>query len=338
MTTAYTLVFDHLDGDRRIPPLQVAGSGPADLAQIVHWHARGRLGTRRVDVLVHPKTLHGTVRSHGVVVGAFSLTAAEAAPAPVETTSNAPEHLRHGWVLDDVERIAWGVASSDRWHRGMPVQERHDHARYGVLCHVLAADEPPAEYDLFRAGLAEISRVVQSELRFKGRDDESGYGFIPRAAAYWHRPPENTMEERVVERLALHQALPLLTTGQRQALMALAACEDYQRAADALRVTQSSLHARLAGGRARFVAAWFEHESPPPRRRRDRRIYARSGLDSLGRKRVTVSQLQQARARRENGELLREIAPDLGITPQALGALLRGVHKPAPDPTQAGAA
>ena len=338
----YRLCFDRLDGDARIRPLTIEGETPAGLAQAVHRHARGYLGSRSVDIHLDEDTLTGSVLRNSHVVGEFTLTPAQAAQPQPEQTSSAPGHIRHGRTLDDVDRIAWGVATSDRWHAGTPLAERHDHARHGIVVHLLSADQPPADYDLYRAGLAEITRAVHAEIRFKGHqdtaDERGEFGFLPQAARYWNPPAASPLEERIVERIALHQVWPLLTGRQRQALAALAACGDYQQAADALDLNLKAFDMRLAKGRSRLAAVWFEHETPPKRRGKDRRVSTRSGRDSAGRPRVTVSQLEQVRTRRARGELLRDIAPDYGITRQALGRLLRGVHQPAPDPVPVGEA
>ncbi|MFJ8929293.1 hypothetical protein ACIRLA_22210 [Streptomyces sp. NPDC102364] len=334
--TEYTLHFDRLGGDTGVGARSVAGETAAELAQAVHRHARGYLAGRRVDVRLSEEMLTGEIVSHGVTIGAFHLAPAVTPSAPPETTSDAVGHVRHGFTLDDVERIAWGVAaSSDRWHRATPVGERHDHARYGIVVHLLAADAPPTDRDLYTAGLAEINRAVHSEFTAVGRtdtaDERGEFGYLPQVARYWHQAVTNPVEERVLERLALAQVWPLLTDLQRGALATLASCGDYEQAATALGVKLSALDMRLAAGRRKVAAAWFEHETPPRRRRKDRRVATRSRLDSLGRSRITVSQLEEVRERRHRGELIREIAADFGITPQALGRLLLGINRPAPD-------
>lgn len=337
---SHTLYFDHLDGDTNIGPRTVSGTTPAELAQAVHRHARGYLGGRRVDVHLDEDTLTGTIVSHGQTVGEFALTATPPAAPPVEVSSDEVGHLRHGWTVDAIDGLAWGVATSDRWHRATPLDERHDHARYGILTHLLAAEEPPAEYDLYRAGVAEIDRAVTAERQFFGRrhrPDENGeFGYIPQAARYWAHTPQS-LEDRVIERLALGQVWPQADRPQQQALAALAACGDYEQAADALGLSRSALTVRLRRGRAAITAAWFEHETPPRRRSNDRRVSSRSGRDRKGRPRITASQLDEARARHEAGETLREIAPDYGLARPSLGALLRGDRKPAPDPVEAAA-
>lgn len=329
--TEYTLHFDHLDGDTGIGPRDVEGDTAADLAQAVHRHARGYLGSRQIDIHVDAEALTGDVIRHGATVGTFRMLPIDDAPAPrEEVVCSSPGHIRHGWTVDDVGRLAWGVAATDAWNRAMTAGERYDHARYGIVTHLLSSDETPSRHDLYRAGQAEISSAAYAELRYKGVDDKQDYGTVPRAAAYWHTSAANPVEERVIERIALHQVWPLLTRRQAQALSTVAACDDYQQAVEALGVTERSLAGRLLEARRKVTTAWFEHETPPRRRRSQ--SPARSGLDSLGRKRITVSQLEQARNRQYAGETLRAIAPDFGITPQALGALLRGDRKPAPDP------
>lgn len=331
---AYTLYFNHLDGDTSIGPRTVEGDTPADLAQAVHRHARGYLGSRTIGIHLDEETLTGSVTRNSTAVGEFTLLATTAPSPLAEVTSDGIGHLRHGWTIEHVDGLAWGVATSDRWHSATPLEEKHDHARYGILTHLLSVGEPPASHDLYRAGLAEIGRAVTADNQFYGRrhtaDEHGNFGHIPQAARYWTHTPQ-TLEDRVIERIALTQVWPLADDRQRQAIAALAACGDYEQAAAAIGVQRSALTKRLRGGRTAITAAWFEHETPPRRRSNDRRVSARSGLDSTGRPRITVSQLDEARARHEAGEVLRKIAPDYGITKAALGRLLRGDRQPAPD-------
>jgi DNA-directed RNA polymerase specialized sigma24 family protein len=389
----YWLSFDHLDGDRSIRPLPVSGAGPAELAQAVHRHARGRLGVRSVDVHLDSRTLTGTVLRANTSVGVFRLEAEDVFPAagnPVEQGSL----FLHGYTLHDLHHLARHAVHTDRWHRAGDIEDRFDAAWHAIVEQLLTAKEPPTRNDLLWAGRQGCDDEVRQQQRAHGYNHHlPGTGTRPRFESYWFTASAHTHspENGVVERHALRQIWPRLTPRQRQALTALAACGDYQLAAAHLGVTEGTFQVLISRARRRFLQLWHEGERPSRMWGTDRRVGSRTaGVPAATkrraatravvrrtgrpvrelvhgrastytnhecrcgpctqaatdaarekgrrngakpRRRVTVSQLADIRARHENGETIKAIAADVGFSPNHLSGLLSGRRKPAPDPS-----
>ncbi len=90
---------------------------------------------------------------------------------------------------------------------------------------------------------------------------------------YWRAVarPADGPEERLVERLALAQIWPRLTSASRNALTALAVYDDHQRAAAALGISYKAFVSRISEGRSQFLALWHDGETPSRPWVRDRR-------------------------------------------------------------------
>lgn len=257
------------------------------------------------------------------------------AAIPVRQPEQTRAPVRHGYSLAAIDRIVTlGIMRSYGWRAG-DVEERTAAARLAVIEHLYGACDPPTREDLVNTARAADHDHVGAEMREHGvQRAERGGGVAPNFERYWWGAAHNTPshENGIVERVAVHQILPALTGAQRDAVDALADCQDYQLAAKALRIGASALDMRLASARARFGALWFEGETPQRRVRRDRRVWSRTGTDGSGRRRLTVSQVERVRERKHAGELVRDMAAELGVAPQTLHALLRGAKRPAPDP------
>jgi DNA-directed RNA polymerase specialized sigma24 family protein len=195
--------------------------------------------------------------------------------------------LRHGFTLDDLDRLAKAASKRAFASRGLTPADRLDAAWGGILELVYAASDPPTTLGLLRAGSAAIHRAERAERRVHGLDtrDYGRIGPIPRYAAYWLAPRHNpTPEELVVDPTALRQILPQLSSLQQEALFALAAFGSYQEAADALGITYHTLADRLRRGRQRFFELWCEHQTPCRRWGNDRR----AGRDRRSRDNITA--------------------------------------------------
>lgn len=259
-------------------------------------------------------------------------------PETVHEQSSEPAHpadVRHGYTLAAIDRIVTlGIMRSYGWRAG-DIEERAANARAAVLEHLYQSTEAPSRNDLVNTAREADHDHVGAEMREHGiQRAERGGGIAPNFERYWWGAGRNTPspEHGIVERTALYQILPTLTGKQRDAVDALADCQDYQSAAKALGIKNTALDMRLAKARDRFKELWFEGETPPRMRHRDRRVWSRAGTDPVGRPRLTVSQVERIRARKYAGELVRDMAAEFGITPQTLHALLRGAKRPAPDP------
>lgn len=242
-------------------------------------------------------------------------------------TADTP--VAHGYTVRDIEHITRLVLRLDRWYTAADGEERYDAVWFGIVEHLLTAAEPPTRNELLRAGTEASDARVKDEMRTHGRDTRVIGRRMPRFYAYWR--PSNTPgpENGVVDRLAVQQIWPLLQPRQQQALTALAATGDYERAAAVLGVTLGTLSVLISGGRRRFYAWWHEHEEPSRQWRTDRRVRSRDGRDHLGRRRLSTAQVDAYRHRHHNGESLKALAGECGLSATALSQLIRGRSKPA---------
>jgi hypothetical protein len=187
------------------------------------------------------------------------------------------EGLLWGYTIRDIDRAARAAVVADR-SRGMDQHTAYDIAWEGIVTALCEAEQAPHWNDLVNAGWQAIYTEVRQGNRMRGIP-EAVRGFdaasIPRFVRYWGSTPTPSHEERIVERRALAEILPALTDVQQSALAALAARGDYQAAADLLDIDYKALVARVNAGRRRFLAAWFQHETPPKTRRTDRRVGSR---------------------------------------------------------------
>jgi hypothetical protein len=177
--------------------------------------------------------------------------------------------LRHGYTLADLHDTARlavhtaGTMASD-WH------ERYDTAYSAIAEHLYAAEHWPARHDLVRVGQLAIYSVVTSDrhhhgyYRHKTIGNAAGPCSSPAFLTFWWDASGNTgsCESVVVERLALRQIFNLLNSRQREVLMALAIYEDYQAAAAALGLPQSTYKSYISKARKMFFALWHEGEEP----------------------------------------------------------------------------
>lgn len=301
---------------------------PDRLAQEVHRHARGAIGGRRVDVHLNPRDLTGHVMSSGASLAQFTLTETPEPAAPT-TASNG----LHGYTIDDIQHLARLVLRMDRWHTAGDIDDRYDAVRFAIVEHLLTAKTPPTRGELLRAGTTASDQTVRDSMRTHGRDTRTTGQAMPMFLRYWNTAPTASPENPVVERQALAQIWPRLRLSEQKALEALAATGDYQQAAAACGVTHATFTVLISTARRRFLRCWHEHETPSRIWRTDRRVNSRTGRDHLGRPRLTARQVDSYRARYLNGETLRSLAGECGLSATGLSRLINGKTKPAPDPS-----
>ncbi|MFI0156165.1 hypothetical protein [Streptomyces lydicus] len=238
--------------------------------------------------------------------------------------------FRHGYTLGDLDRITRIVIRTDRWRTDMHLDDRYDAIRFAVIEHLLTTDEPPTRHDLVYIGQRASDTYVSQEMHHRGYDPRQpgrGPAGLPGFQRYWQGSGRAPWDERVVERIALTQVWPCLTTVQQQAVTALAVADDHQAAASMLGVPYPTYAARLRKGRQRVLEVWHEHETPRPQKR-DKRVLARSGTRQ-GRRLLTEADLETLRDRQEDGATLRQLASETGYSAGALCNLLRGKRRPA---------
>lgn len=194
--------------------------------------------------------------------------------------------IRYGLTLADLDRLARTACTADRSLAG-DMTTRFDIARSAIALALIEADTPPTWHELVRAGWQAIYADIREARHMYGipRDDtSSGVCSASRYATYWRPIQDDPVEDRLVEALAVHQILDMLTDPYRDAVTALAVHGDYQAAADALGITYRALVGRLRTARRQARAWWFAPETAPPSRGTDRRVgaYGRQLADCCG--------------------------------------------------------
>lgn len=184
---------------------------------------------------------------------------------------SAAVELRHGYTLADLHAIARlavhvaGYGASD-W------RERYDTAYSAIAEGLYAAEHWIARPTLVQAGQLAIYEVTATHRRHHGYYKAKTFGADHGAAsspaflAYWWNTcgaiPTPSCEGRVVERMSLNQIMPMLSEGQRDAILALAAHGTYQAAAEAMGMSQVAFKSQISRARRRFLAWWHEGEEP----------------------------------------------------------------------------
>lgn len=185
-------------------------------------------------------------------------------------------HVRHGYSLADLHRLAVAACRADR-SLASDAHTRYDVAWSAIAEHLAAADEPPGRHELVQVGWQAIYAEVR-EMRhmfgFRDKDGTTETASSPRYRAYWHQGPQ-WLEDGIVERLAVPQVVAQVPEVYRAALVALAVHGDYQAAADALGLKYSTLSQRLTVARRTARRLWFAPETAPPIKGTDRRIGSR---------------------------------------------------------------
>lgn len=256
----------------------VTGDTPTELAAAIHQHARGILGGQ-ADVHIDPETLTGTVRRAGADAATFTLTPVEQdRTAAIDST--APDHVAHGYTMRDLDRAARAACTADR-SLSSNISIRYDLAWSDIGEHLVTADQPPTWQELVRVGWQAIYQDVKAVRRLYGVDSTGRSGEVasaPRFVAYWTHVATDAAGEGLIERLAVHQVLATLPEHQRQAVVALATQDDYQKAAHSLGLKYATLTARIRHGRRAFRTLWFSPETAPPTKGTDRRVASRAGI------------------------------------------------------------
>lgn len=246
------------------------------------------------------------------------------------TLHPADEPLRHGYTYRQLTQHARMALALDRWHTS-DTTDRYAAVLGQIVETVLTADVRPTPRELVDHGVRASDRHVADDMHHRGYDPRNlaaGSAALPGFLRYWQQSGRTPWDERLVERLTLTQIWPELTLAQQQAVMALALTGDHEQAAASLGLTLGAFSGRLKKARHRVNALWYEHETPPTRRRRDKRVLSRTGTWN-GRRLLTEQDLDRLRDRRAEGATLRQLAAETGYAAGTLCNLLNGKRRPA---------
>lgn len=180
--------------------------------------------------------------------------------------------LTHGFSLADVDRAARKSVKMRRRiqpHSRIGLEEEERTAWFGIVQYLYECGcgtgtrtrtSEPTFIDLLRAGTAEISDATKAHLRYVSRDKTGEWS--PNFRKFWLPPRRDKhytsdgFSDQLCDRLALREALGVLTAQQYQAIAALAAFDTRREAADALGITLRVLDTRVANARRIIKEVW----------------------------------------------------------------------------------
>ena len=276
--------------------------------------------------------------------------------------------LRHGYTLAQVSQLSVQAVRRQHFHQAADFDDRVEVAWHAMIEHIYSATELPAERDVMYAGWRAISAHVRGDEQFRGRNRRDWYGGVTAGfERYWWTTARNTPgpEERVTEQVALAQIWPMLRPVHRQVLAALAAHDDYGRAAAALGKSRRTFTSQVGKARRAFFDLWHQGETPSRPWGHDRRRTTTGGGATITYRAITARRANRARSiartsgrprkarrpsplradlgisaveltrRYENGQSIRQLATSLGCSYEVIrqhllaqGAQLRPMGRP----------
>lgn len=174
--------------------------------------------------------------------------------------------IRHGYNLADLEMLARAAVAA-AYSQVQDYLDRYDTAWFAIVEALYTAEQRPEPWQLKHAGVTAVNREGQDHGRHHGHDrrtPEAGYEAARGFLRYWELDsrPTGSCEERVCDQLALWQIWPTLSETHRAVLLALAAHEDQQAAANAVDKSYGCFGSHLKDARRGFLKLWHEGEEP----------------------------------------------------------------------------
>lgn len=196
--------------------------------------------------------------------------------------------VAHGYTMRDLDHFVHIGITRNAWYNACDREERYAAGWHAAVELLYTTDEPPTPQDLIRAAWYTADNLTCRTAEERGIPRPRGDAYagridMPRWHAYWETICRHTgsPEEFVVERTALEQIWPQLTPGQQAALQALAVHDSYESAAAALGLNYQAFFQQVAKARRRFLALWWEGETPRRGWRDRRRSTAETQLHSV---------------------------------------------------------
>lgn len=266
--------------------------------------------------------------------------------------------LVHGYTMARIDRLSHDAATRARWVASLldPVDAREEAWR-GIIELLFSERERPTEWMLIQAGSLAIAERVNVDLRDRGlRQVKGGTGYedAPRFNSYWTHivgaRPDWT--DAIIERMALPNALSILTPDQYEAVITLAAfmrhdeetegttvASPLSRTADRLGLSYAATKHLLNRARKRMREVWFEHETPAGERTWDNDVECRYGHSRAEHGRRTTkggwacrtcarNAARRAQARGDGQVVLEDLPPDEPVKARAMVAVPSSGEEP----------
>jgi hypothetical protein len=184
----------------------------------------------------------------------------------VPAAQDSSIEVRYGYTLSEIDRLANAAVRRDVWHQSLPFPERLDIAWSAIAEHLYSCEEKPGSGELIRAAWSALRSEAEASWHTHGVSRSAsvfdGGGTMPNFARYWFTGNTPGPEERIVERIAFGQIWDALPEKHQLLISALAMCDDYGRAAQALGKVRQTYVTQLAAARRAFRELWHEGETP----------------------------------------------------------------------------
>ena len=205
-------------------------------------------------------------------------------------------NLWHGYSLDTIHQLATTTARRATGRYALDPDDAYETAWGAIVEHLATTETEPAPRDVTAIAYRAINTTANRANHHHGTPRT--WGAHQDTAAnfrrYWElqRRASPSPEESIVDRHALAQIWPTLTSQQQQTLWALAVHDgDHRAAADVLGCSLGTFRMRLSGARAAYRALWHEHETPS-------RMWGKSGCRGRRNAMRILADRRQERARR----------------------------------------
>lgn len=214
-----------------------------------------------------------------------------------------PTPVRHGYTVTDLSRLA-GVCIRVGARRGIAnLDEMRSVATCALIEELHRHDHDPGATVLLRAAEDAITREKDrnwSNWGYNSRTHEQQKGF----PVYWYEGAGTPLDEKVTERVAVHQVVATLTDRQREVLHHMADLGDRRAVALLLGVDPTTVSAVLGNARRAVAALWHEGETPRPVDFRAGRLNpyspeAAAARPEIARRAVRIREQRRAEAREQ---------------------------------------
>lgn len=186
--------------------------------------------------------------------------------------------MAHGYTLADITGLARAASSIARGGGILTVADRVDVAGHAMVVALLESADPVGTADLVRIGFRAVTAAVGDEFRHHGVDHHDG-AERPSYAAFWRTAPAPTFDEVLIERIAVRQIMPMLTTRQKAVVRHVASFDAWpgnRELAEDFGMHPATYNVTLNDARERFRRWWHEGETPSAMWGRDRAGHRRA--------------------------------------------------------------
>lgn len=176
-------------------------------------------------------------------------------------------NLWHGYSLDTIDRLATAAARQATGRHALDPSDAYEAAWGAIVEHLATAEQPPTPRDVLAVAYRAINTAAHQAHSHRGQPSTWGAqeGSAPNYRRYWELLGRATPspEGAVIDRHALTQIWPTLTTQQQRTLWALALHDgDHRAAAASLGYTLGTYRNHLSDARAEYRGWWHQGERP----------------------------------------------------------------------------